>query len=104
MHCAPPAEIRAASLLHGHSFAYIEDQNVLIGLAAFLMALWATITLDRREAGTKKVLHGPGPKARPWRLLQVESSLACNLNPIDAKVGGLQSLPLKTSGIKRRKG
>jgi uncharacterized membrane protein YadS len=26
-------------------------QNVLIGLAAFLMALWATITLDRREAG-----------------------------------------------------
>lgn len=27
-------------------------QNVLIGFAAFLMALWATITLDRREAGT----------------------------------------------------
>lgn len=26
-------------------------QNVLIGLAAFLMALWATMTLDRREAG-----------------------------------------------------
>ena len=27
-------------------------QNVLIGFAAFLMALWATVTLDRREAGT----------------------------------------------------
>jgi uncharacterized integral membrane protein (TIGR00698 family) len=26
-------------------------QNVLIGVAAFLMALWATMTLDRREAG-----------------------------------------------------
>ncbi|MGW8303131.1 MAG: YeiH family protein [Desulfobacterales bacterium] len=26
-------------------------QNVLIGLAAFLMALWSTMTLDRREAG-----------------------------------------------------
>jgi len=26
-------------------------QNVLIGLAAFLMALWATMTLDRKEAG-----------------------------------------------------
>ena len=26
-------------------------QNVLIGLAAFLMALWATMTLDRRESG-----------------------------------------------------
>jgi MoaA/NifB/PqqE/SkfB family radical SAM enzyme len=30
----------------------------------------------------KKVLHGTGPKARPWRLLQVESSLACNLKCI----------------------
>jgi MoaA/NifB/PqqE/SkfB family radical SAM enzyme len=30
----------------------------------------------------KKVLRGPGPKARPWRLLQVESSLACNLKCI----------------------
>jgi MoaA/NifB/PqqE/SkfB family radical SAM enzyme len=30
----------------------------------------------------KKVLHGPGPKARPWRLLQVESALACNLKCI----------------------
>lgn len=30
----------------------------------------------------EKVLHGPGPKARPWRLLQVESSLACNLKCI----------------------
>lgn len=28
------------------------SQNVLIGLAAFLMALWATMTLDRRELGT----------------------------------------------------
>jgi uncharacterized membrane protein YadS len=26
-------------------------QNVLIGLAAFLMALWATFSLERREAG-----------------------------------------------------
>ena len=26
-------------------------QNVLIGVAAFLMALWSTMTLDRREAG-----------------------------------------------------
>ncbi|UCC41522.1 MAG: putative sulfate exporter family transporter [Candidatus Aminicenantes bacterium] len=26
-------------------------QNVLIGLAAFLMALWATMSLDRKEAG-----------------------------------------------------
>ena len=26
-------------------------QNVLIGVAAFLMALWATMTLDRKEAG-----------------------------------------------------
>ena len=26
-------------------------QNVLIGLAAFLMALWSTMSLDRREAG-----------------------------------------------------
>ena len=26
-------------------------QNVLIGVAAFLMALWATMTLDRRETG-----------------------------------------------------
>jgi uncharacterized integral membrane protein (TIGR00698 family) len=26
-------------------------QNVLIGVAAFLMALWATMSLDRREAG-----------------------------------------------------
>jgi uncharacterized integral membrane protein (TIGR00698 family) len=26
-------------------------QNVLIGVAAFLMALWATMTLDRRESG-----------------------------------------------------
>jgi uncharacterized membrane protein YadS len=26
-------------------------QNVLIGLAAFLMALWATMSLDRRETG-----------------------------------------------------
>jgi uncharacterized membrane protein YadS len=28
-------------------------QNVLIGLAAFLMALWATMSLERREAGEK---------------------------------------------------
>jgi hypothetical protein len=27
-----------------------------------------------------------------------------NIYPVVAKVGGLQSLPLKTSGIKRRKG
>ena len=27
-------------------------QNVLIGVAAFLMALWATMSLDRKEAGT----------------------------------------------------
>jgi uncharacterized membrane protein YadS len=27
-------------------------QNVLIGVAAFLMALWSTMTLDRRETGT----------------------------------------------------
>lgn len=27
-------------------------QNVLIGLAAFLMALWATMSLDRRESGS----------------------------------------------------
>jgi len=27
-------------------------QNVLIGLAAFLMALWATMSLDRKETGT----------------------------------------------------
>jgi uncharacterized membrane protein YadS len=27
-------------------------QNVLIGVAAFLMALWATMSLDRRESGT----------------------------------------------------
>jgi uncharacterized membrane protein YadS len=26
-------------------------QNVLIGLAAFLMALWSTMSLDRKEAG-----------------------------------------------------
>jgi len=29
-------------------------QNVLIGVAAFLMALWATMTLDRRESGLKE--------------------------------------------------
>ena len=31
-------------------------QNVLIGLAAFFMALWATMSLDRRESGEKPSL------------------------------------------------
>jgi uncharacterized membrane protein YadS len=31
-------------------------QNVLIGLAAFLMALWATLSLERKEGGEKPSL------------------------------------------------
>jgi uncharacterized membrane protein YadS len=30
------------------------SQNVLIGVAAFLMALWATMSLDRKDTGTRE--------------------------------------------------
>jgi len=30
------------------------SQNVLIGVAAFLMALWATMSLDRKQSGTSE--------------------------------------------------
>jgi short-subunit dehydrogenase/MoaA/NifB/PqqE/SkfB family radical SAM enzyme len=36
----------------------------------------------RLQSLLEKVLCGPGPKARPWHLLQVESSLSCNLKCI----------------------
>jgi short-subunit dehydrogenase/MoaA/NifB/PqqE/SkfB family radical SAM enzyme len=53
------------------------------GLRMAVAALKAPRSMNKRlQPLLEKVLRGPGPKARPWRLLQVESSLACNLKCI----------------------
>lgn len=53
------------------------------GLRMAVAALKKPRRVDRRLKNLlHKVLSGSGPKTRPWRLLQVESSLACNLRCI----------------------
>jgi short-subunit dehydrogenase/MoaA/NifB/PqqE/SkfB family radical SAM enzyme len=53
------------------------------GLRMAVAALKKPHTIDRRlKPLLDQVLQGQGPKARPWRLLQIESSLSCNLKCI----------------------
>jgi short-subunit dehydrogenase/MoaA/NifB/PqqE/SkfB family radical SAM enzyme len=55
---------------------WLESQGLRMAVAA----LKKPHKVDRRlSALSQRVAHGAGPKDRPWRLLQVETALACNL-------------------------
>lgn len=74
---------------------WLEKKGRWMALGALL---WPRLPARSFKGLRDKVVRGQAPKARPWRLLQVESSLACNLKCImcpwreTSKAAGKQAL------------
>jgi short-subunit dehydrogenase/MoaA/NifB/PqqE/SkfB family radical SAM enzyme len=82
-HCGKPRFEAADRILAAAAGPANEIWLERIGQRMAVTALKKPRSMNKRlQPLLEKVLRGSGPKTRPWRLLQVESSLACNLKCI----------------------